>query len=51
MIWNKRYTNIRKQRRKSMKKNAEKPDTLTAGLYIMGFLICGYFIIETILRL
>jgi hypothetical protein len=34
-----------------MKKNAEKPDTLTAGLYIMSFVICGYFIIETILRL
>lgn len=34
-----------------MKKRYEKPDTLTAGLYIMGFVACGYLIIETILAL
>jgi hypothetical protein len=34
-----------------MKKNYEKPDTLTAGLYIIGFIICGYFIIKAILTL
>ncbi|WP_158024137.1 hypothetical protein [Methanosarcina horonobensis] len=40
-----------KYQRKNMKKNAEKPDTLTAGLYIIGFIICGYFIIKIILAL
>lgn len=34
-----------------MTKNAEKPDTLTAGLYVMGFIISGYFIIKIILAL
>jgi|GEM_PF-1722544 len=34
-----------------MKKNNEKPDTLTAGLYITGFIMCGYFIIKFILTL
>lgn len=34
-----------------MKRSAEKPDTLTAGLYIIGFVMCGYFIVETILKL
>lgn len=32
-----------------MKKNIEKPDTLTAGLYIAGFIISGYFIIKAII--
>ncbi len=32
-----------------MKKKYEKPETLTAGLYIIGFIICGYFIIKAIL--
>lgn len=32
-------------------KNNDKPDTLTAGLYITGFIICGYFIIKAILTL
>jgi hypothetical protein len=34
-----------------MEKNDDKPDTLTAGLYITGFIICGYFIIKVILKL
>lgn len=34
-----------------MKRSAEKPDTLRAGLYIIGFVICGYFIVENILKL
>lgn len=34
-----------------MKMNNEKPDTLTAGLYIAGFIISGYFIIKVILAL
>jgi hypothetical protein len=37
--------------KKTMKKNNEKPDTLTAGLYITGFIMCGYFIIKFILTL
>jgi hypothetical protein len=32
-------------------RNIEKPDTLTAGLYVAGFIICGYFIIKAILTL
>jgi hypothetical protein len=27
----------------------EKPDTLTAALYIIGFILCGYFIITALL--
>lgn len=34
-----------------MKKKNEKPDTLTAGLYIIGFIICGFFIVKVILTL
>lgn len=34
-----------------MRKNIEKPDTLTAGLYIAGFIISGYFIIKVVLAL
>jgi hypothetical protein len=32
-----------------MNKNDEKPDTLTAALYIIGFITCGYFIVRAIL--
>jgi hypothetical protein len=42
---------MEKTEEKRMKKNYEKPDTLTAGLYILGFVICGYFIIEAILKI
>lgn len=31
-----------------MEKNAEKPDTLTAVFYVIGFIISGYFIIKVI---
>lgn len=34
-----------------MTKNAEKPDTMTAGLYVLGFIIVGYFIVKAILAL
>ncbi len=34
-----------------MEKNNEKPDTLTAGIYVIGFIICGYLIIKAILKL
>ncbi|RPJ78773.1 MAG: hypothetical protein EHM20_03105 [Alphaproteobacteria bacterium] len=34
-----------------MKKYAEKPSTLTATLYIICFIMCGYFIIKTILTI
>lgn len=37
--------------KKRMKKKNEKPDTLTAGLYITGFIVCGYLIIKLILIL
>jgi len=29
----------------------EKPDTLTTSLYIIGFIICGYFIVRAIIIL
>jgi hypothetical protein len=32
-----------------MIKTDEKPDTLTAALYIIGFITCGYFIVRAIL--
>lgn len=34
-----------------MKISYEKPDTMTAGLYVAGFVISGYFIIKVILAL
>jgi hypothetical protein len=34
-----------------MIKNDEKPDTLTAAFYIIGFIICGYLIVKAILIL
>jgi hypothetical protein len=37
--------------KKTMEKNNEKPDTLTAGLYITGFIVFGYFVIKLILTL
>jgi hypothetical protein len=36
---------------KGMKKYIEKPSTFTAALYLIGFIICGYFIIKAILTL
>jgi hypothetical protein len=29
----------------------EKPDTLTTSLYIIDFIICGYFIVRAIIIL
>lgn len=37
-----------KKEEKRMKKNSEKPSTLTAALYIIGLIICGYFIVKAI---
>lgn len=34
-----------------MKINYEKTDTMTAGLYVAGFIISGYFIIKVLLAL
>jgi hypothetical protein len=34
-----------------MTKNAEKPDTLTAGLYVLGYIVAGYFIVKAVLAL
>lgn len=34
-----------------MKKTVEKPDTLTAGLYVTGFIIFGCLIIKVLLTL
>jgi hypothetical protein len=43
-----RRKNILKKEEKRMKKNSEKPSTLTAALYIIGLIICGYFIVKAI---
>jgi hypothetical protein len=37
-----------KKRGERMKKDSEKPSTLTAALYIIGLIICGYFIVKAI---
>lgn len=34
-----------------MKKNSEKPSTLTATLYVIGLIIYGYFIVKAIVKL
>jgi hypothetical protein len=34
-----------------MKNDSEKPGTLTATLYIIGIIICGYFIVKAIVTL
>ena len=34
-----------------MKNNNEKPGTLTAALYAIGFIICGYIIVKAIITL
>lgn len=34
-----------------MTKNAEKSDTMTAGLYVLSYIIAGYLIIKAILAL
>ena len=34
-----------------MKKYTEKPGTLTAAIYVIGFIICGYFVIKIIVTL
>lgn len=31
-----------------MKNNSEKPSTLTAALYIIGLITCGYLIVKAI---
>jgi hypothetical protein len=33
-----------------MKNDSEKPGTLTAAMYILGLIICGYFIVRAIIR-
>jgi hypothetical protein len=48
---NRRKVCRRKNEEKGMKKYAEKPSTLTATLYIICFIMCGYFIIKTILTI
>jgi hypothetical protein len=40
-----------KKRGKRMIEKDEKPDTLTTSLYIIGFIICGYFIVRAIIIL
>ena len=42
---------LRKGEKEKNMKNIEKPGTLAAGLYVAGFIICGYFIIKAILTL
>jgi hypothetical protein len=31
-----------------MNNKSEKPGTITAALYVMGLIICGYFIVKAI---
>jgi hypothetical protein len=50
----KKYTTNKIHRRKEekrMKNNSEKPSTLTAALYVIGLIICGYFIVKAIVTL
>jgi hypothetical protein len=46
-----RINHIGNNRGEMMTKNAEKPDTLTAGLYVLGYIISGYLVIKATLAL
>lgn len=37
-----------KKKRKRMKNDSEKPSILIAALYVIGLIICGYFIVKAI---